>query len=209
MTVPSNISRSRESLLHDLRRVQSFIDDKDFSAALRLALTVRAEAKSTTGRESAFASFLAAIAADMGGSAEVAFRYITEALALDPLALPFEHSFDIVVSHLRDTLIDPGRDAADPTIERVYRLLLNVGKADNDCHLRLVEHYVANDRLDEAYKLADALVELAPTCAGGWAVRMTIARRLGREDIARESEAGRRKAAGLPELRANMAKANA
>lgn len=209
MSNRTSVSRGREAMMNDLRRAQDCIDKKDFAEALRLALAVRAEASSATGRESAFASFIAAIAADMNGDSESAFSFINEALALDGLALPFAHSFDIIVAHLRAVVTNPAREAADPTIERVYRLLLNEGKADNDCHLRLVEHYAATDRLDEAYKLADALVELAPTCAGGWAMRMTVARRLGREDIAREADVAHRKAAALPVVRPNMAKADA
>lgn len=209
MTVPSNVSRSRESLLHDLRRVQSFIDDKDFSAALTLALTVRAEAKSTTGRESAFASFLAAIAADMGGNPEVAFGYISEAISLDPLALPFQHSFGVIVGRIRGALIAPDREAADPAIERLHGLLLNAGKADAECHLALVRHYVATDRLDAAFKLVDALSEVFPTCAEAWAAKMTIARSLGREDVARQCEVGRRSSASLSALPVNMPGAKA
>jgi hypothetical protein len=202
-------SRSREALLQDLRNAQRAIDEQEFDVALRFALTARADAKGVTARDSAFACFLAAVAADMGGNFEAGFEYICEALTLDPLALPFQHSHDIIVSHLRAVVIDPARDAAEPTIERVYRALLNAGKADNDCHLRLIEHYAATDRLDDAFKLADALVELAPTCAEGWALRMTVARRLGKEDIAGESDARRRDAVALPEVRPNMAGAEA
>ncbi len=57
---------------------------------------------------------------------------------LDPLALPFEHSFGVIVGRVREALIAPDREATGRAIERLHGLLLNAGKADAECHLALV-----------------------------------------------------------------------
>jgi tetratricopeptide (TPR) repeat protein len=181
-------SRSRESLLRDLYRVQDLIDKKQYSEAVSLAASVRNESRRTTGRDSANAAWLAAIAADYAGEFERAFQFISDALAIDPICLAFDRSFDIIVAHTREALLSPERDPADPAIERLYRLLLNAARVDAECHLALVRHFAATGRMEEAFKTVDALTELFPTCAEAWAAKMSIAIRLGREDVVRECE---------------------
>jgi tetratricopeptide (TPR) repeat protein len=202
-------TRSRESLLRDLYRVQDLIDKKEYSEAVSLAASVRIESRRTTGRDSANAAWLAAIAADYAGEFERAFAFISDALAIDPVCLAFDRSFDIIVAHTREALLSPERDPADPAIERLYRLLLNAAKVDTETHLALVRHYAATGRVEEAFKTVDALTELFPTCEEAWAAKMTIALRLGREDVVRECEVAREAGASSSAPAVNMSEAEA
>jgi tetratricopeptide (TPR) repeat protein len=202
-------TRSRESLLRDLYRVQNLVDEKKYAEAMSLAVSVRVESRRTTGRDSANAAWLAAIAADYASEFERAFQFISDALAIDPICLAFDRSFDIVVAHTREALLSPERDPADPVIERLYRLLLNAGKVDTETHLALVRHYAATGRVEEAFKTVDALTELFPTCAEAWALKMSLAVRLGREDLVRECEVAREAGAFSSTPAVNMSKAEA
>jgi tetratricopeptide (TPR) repeat protein len=197
MATSDGAPRSREELVAALHRVQELIDKRDNDEAITLATSVRSECRRLTGRDSANAAWLASIAADNGGDPEKAYGLVSEALDIDPVCLPFDNSRNIILKHLRAVLIAPDRNAADPGIERTYHMLMNAGRADEACHLALTRHYVATGRLDEAFKMADALTELFPRLSEAWVIMADLARRKGDDDLARSCDDEARAAVGL------------
>ena len=82
------------------------------------------------GLESGFVLWNLAIVADNLGELEMAFDYIRRALATDPLAQPFQNSFDVVVKRIRAALADEARAVDDPSTPRLYDILAGAGEAD-------------------------------------------------------------------------------
>ena len=82
------------------------------------------------GLESGFVLWNLAIVADNLGELEMAFDYIRRALAADPLAQPFQNSFDVVVKRIRAALADEARKVDDPSTPRLYDILAGAGEAD-------------------------------------------------------------------------------
>ena len=62
---------------------------------------------------------------------------INRALATDPLAQPFQNSFDIVSKHIRTALADESRPVDDPSTPRLYDILTGAGEADVMSHVAM------------------------------------------------------------------------
>ena len=151
------------------------------------------------GLESGFLLWNLAIAADTVGELEMAFEYINRALATDPLAQPFQNSFDIVSKHIRNALADESRPVDDPSTPRLYDILTGAGEADVMSHVAMARWCAAGGDLPRAAKLSDALVTLYPGEPASWRCKADVARALGDAGTADECMAEAAVRGGAPE----------
>jgi hypothetical protein len=169
-------------------RLERCLSERNLPAASPLIDEVVGRAKQL-GVRSAFITFLQAIFTDLNGDPLGAYAHIKEASMLDPAAGPIWHSEGIIVRHLRDSLRAPGRPDDDDNTLRVWRLLADLGEADDHVHLACVRFHVARGNLNEAMAVISALNVLAPGNRDAWLLRATIATKLNDEEQAARARA--------------------
>jgi tetratricopeptide (TPR) repeat protein len=181
---------ARRLMLADIARVHEHGERREYAEAKKLALKV-AGGLAVAGVASAHLSWLLAITCDYQGEVEEAFRYITEAMRMDPLEPNIEKSFGIITDRIRRTLIDPDRDLADRSTPRLHGMLVEAGKADELVHLALARHLAEVGKDAEAMKLIEAVLLLSPACRDAWVVKAMLAKKLGlvEDALAAEAEA--------------------
>ena len=112
-------------------------------------------------------------------------RHIREALEMDPLAVSFNRSFEVIVQHLRAELLRPDRAIDDPTTPLLYRALGKAGAtADEAVHLVHARYLLATGDQAQAERLAEAVTILFPASPAAWAFRAEIAAAMGDSDTA-------------------------
>lgn len=168
------------------------------SEALKIYQGVLERARAM-GLESGFVLWNLAIVADNLGELEMAFDYIRRALAADPLAQPFQNSFDVVVKRIRAALADEARAVDDPATPRLYDILACAGEADVMSHVVMARWCVAGGDLARAGKLAEALVTLYPGDPASWRCKADVARATGDAGTADECMAEAAVRGGMPE----------
>ena len=151
------------------------------------------------GLESGFVLWNLAIVADNLGELEMAFDYIRRALASDPLAQPFQNSFDVVVKRIRAALADEARKVDDPSTPRLYDILAGAGEADVASHVAMARWCAAGGDVVRAGKLAEALVTLYPGEPMAWRCKADVARATGDAATADECMAEAAVRGGTPE----------
>jgi tetratricopeptide (TPR) repeat protein len=151
------------------------------------------------GLESGFVLWNLAIVADNLGELEMAFDYIRRALAADPLAQPFQNSFDVVVKRIRAVLADEARKVDDPSTPRLYDILAGAGEADVASHVAMARWCAAGGDVVRAGKLAEALVTLYPGEPLAWRCKADVARASGDAATADECMAEAAVRGGTPE----------
>lgn len=181
---------ARKLMLADLARVHEHGERREYEEAKKLALKV-AGGLALAGIASAHVSWLLAITNDYLGEVEEAFRYISEAMRMDPMEPSIEKSFGIITDRIRRTLIDPDRDLADESTPRLHRMLVEAGKADELVHLAMARNLAEVGKGDEAMKLVEAVLLLSPACRDAWVAKAMLAKKLGlvEEAVAAEAEA--------------------
>lgn len=182
-------------LLGELRRAYQLAEEQRAPEALEIYRGLFGEARQA-GLDSAHLHWACAVAADYAGELEMAFEQITTAIAKDPLAPPFRHSFDLIARHLRAALADPERDADDPSTPRLYALLQRADEADVGAHLAMVRFHLAKGHAAEARALLDAVTLLHPASREAWELLGRVAREAGDVEAA---ERARVEAAALGE----------
>lgn len=95
--------QTTDRMLAELRRAYQLAEEQRAPEALEICRTLLGEARQA-GIDSAHLHWACAVAADYAGELEMAFEQITTAIAKDPLAPPFRHSFDLIARHLRAAL---------------------------------------------------------------------------------------------------------
>ena len=168
-------------------RARQLLDDSRFAEARDAFTAVRARA-AKLGLDSAYLAWSLAIALDMNEETEMAFKVIEEAIAKDPLNPQAQRSFAIIAGKLRQAVADGARAAGDPSIARVYRLLLEAGEADVACHIGMARHLGATGDHAAALKLLDAVTLLAPVSRDAWLAKAAAARAAGDEALAVECD---------------------
>jgi hypothetical protein len=151
------------------------------------------------GLSSGYLLWTLSIAADNLGELEMAFDYIRRALATDPLAQPFQNSFEIVVKRIRAALADEARAVDDPSTPRLYDILSGAGEADVPAHVAMARWCAAGGDLTRAAKLAEALVTLYPGDPLAWRCKADVARVTGDAATADECMAEAAVRGGAPE----------
>lgn len=169
-------------------RLERCLNERDLTTASTLIKDVVGRAKQL-GVRSAFIEFLQAIFTDLTGDPLGAYPHIAEATMMDPAAGPIWHSEGIIVRHLRDSLRVAGRPDDDENTLRVWRLLVDLGEADDNAHLACVRFHVARGSLTEAMEVISALNVLAPGNRDAWLLRSSICMKLNDEAQAAKARA--------------------
>lgn len=172
-----------QKMLGDMARARELTEEQDFESARQAYLRLRAEA-ARAGIRSAHVAWGLAIACDGLGEYEAALSYVKEALELDPLAIPYRRSYDLILDNVRKTLADDSRDAADPSTPRLYELLVCTGEGDVGSHLAMVRYLIATGQNVDASRLLDAVTVLAPHNRRAWQLKAEVAGALGHDDEA-------------------------
>jgi len=160
------------SLRMSLAAARQQSDDGDHSEALRLLEPLRRHCLSI-GVESAHLAWALCVALDGLGRHEEALEHATEAVRLDPLALPYRRSLELITLHLREALLQaPDHDASIP---RMHRQLASRGAVDGDCHVALARWHLARGERHEAGALLEAITRLEPWRQEAWRLLQSTA----------------------------------
>ena len=188
-------TQTTQRLLGEVRRAHDLVQERRPAEAVDVYREVVAEARKA-GLDSAHLCWAYAVACDYTGDLEMAFEQITAAVAKDPLALPFRHSFEVITGRIRAALADEDRAPDDPSTPRLYALLQRAGEADLGAHLAMARYHLAGGDLQQARAIADAIVLLHLGSRQGWQLKALVAEAEG--DTA-AAEQARLEAAALPD----------
>ncbi len=172
-----------EQILDRIRRVDQLTEDRQLDDALELALKIEA-ATIRAGIRSAHLTWTIGVIHDYRQEPEPAFARLQDALSMDPFALPFRHSFELISSRIRAALRAPERAADDPSTPKLWELLARVGQADDGAHVAIGRHHLATGNDLEAMRILDAVTTLFPACKDAWALKAAVAAKLGDHQLA-------------------------
>jgi tetratricopeptide (TPR) repeat protein len=170
-----------------MTRARELTELQHYEDARQAYLKLRGECV-RVGIRSAHVAWGLAVVFDGLGDFESAMTSIREALEIDPLAIPYQRSFTVIVDRIRRELGDEARDPGDPTTPRLYELLVQAGEGDVGSHLAMARylHHTKDDA--GALKILDALTTLAPSCRQAWIQKAIVARALGNGEKASDAE---------------------
>src|SRR3954462_4297018 len=157
----TNFGPRLQQLLGEMARARELTEQEHYEDARQTYLKLRAEC-ARAGIRSAHVAWGLAVACDGLKDFEAAMTHIREALELDPLAMPYQRSFTVIIERVRKELGDPARDPADPTTPRLYHLLVQAGEGDVGSHLAMARHLSHTGDHVGAMKILDAVTALAP-----------------------------------------------
>ncbi len=163
------LSEDVESMRSRVALIRERLDAGEYAEARGALAALRAEL-SRVGLESAHLSWMLAAAMDGLGEWEAALSHAREALELDPLALPYRRSYDLILCHMREALADESRSAREPATPRLYALLVEAGAVDVPSHLAMSKWHLAHDEPREARRILEAVVTLSPAHRGAWSL---------------------------------------
>jgi hypothetical protein len=187
--------KTAERLLGEVRRAYDLVQERRAAEAVEVYREIAAEAR-RAGLDSAHLHWAYAVACDYSGDLEMAFEQMSLAIAKDPLAPPFRHSFELVTARINAALVDVERAADDPSTPRLYALLQRAGEAEVGAHLAMGRYYVATGKPEQARALVDAVTLLHARSREAWDLKATLATASGDADTA---EQARLEAAALGE----------
>lgn len=174
-------------LLGDMVRARDAVEREDFDDATTALLRLRAEL-ARQGLRSAHVAWSLAVACDGQGDFEKALEYIREALELDPLALPYQRSYDVIIERIRKVLGDETRPPTDPSTPRIYELLIRSGEGDAASHLAMARWHFHEGDHRSAMRLLEAITTLNPSSRAAWQWKARVARAMGDEATASNAE---------------------
>ena len=185
--MPSPHAPGLEQLRTLLYRAQEQTEREEYAEARATLTNVRGRCLGL-GVHSAHLSWSLAVACDGLGDHEAALHHAREAVRMDPLALPYQRSLQLIATHLAAELARPDRapDAADTP--RLYELLLQLNEADAESHLAMARWHLHHDDALPALTLLEALAKLEPWRLAVWDLLGEAARRAGRPDRALEAD---------------------
>jgi tetratricopeptide (TPR) repeat protein len=168
-----------------MERARELFENKESAQSRDLLLELRSDPDAP---RSGHLSWRLAIVSDCMEDFEMALSYIEEAIATDPLAVPYHRSFDIIVDRIRDALTAKGRAVGDPTTPRLYRLLVGSSEANLACHIVMARYHASQGQYQEALKLLDAVTTLDPAAREAWVALAEVARAAGNEEMAKRAD---------------------
>jgi hypothetical protein len=167
-------SKRTNRLLDEMRRAYALVEERRAAEAVEVYQEVVAEARKA-GLDSAHLHWAYAVACDYSGDLEMAFEQMSLAIAKDPLAPPFRHSFELITGRIRAALADAERAADDPSTPRLYALLQRADEADVGAHLAMARYHLATGEPERARALADAVTLLHTRSREAWELKATLA----------------------------------
>jgi tetratricopeptide (TPR) repeat protein len=176
-----------QQLIGEMTRARELTEAEHYEDARQAYLKLRGECV-RAGIRSAHVAWGLAVVFDGLGDFEAAMTSIREALEIDPLAIPYQRSFQIIVERIRKSLGDDGRDPVDPSTPRLYELLVQAGEGDVGSHLAMARYLHHTKDESGAMKILEALTTLAPSCRQAWIQKAIVARALGNSAKAQEAD---------------------
>jgi tetratricopeptide (TPR) repeat protein len=183
----TNLDPKMKHLLEEMTRVRELTEMQHYEEARAACLKLRADC-ARHGIRSAHLAWGLAVVCDGLGEFEAAVTYIKEALEIDPLAIPYQRSFDVIIDRIRRTLGDANRDPADSSTPRLYEILTRAGEGDANSHLAMARFYHHTGDHKSAMKILDAVTTLAPASRPAWQYKAIVARAMGDIDTAASAE---------------------
>ncbi len=171
----ANLEVRLKAMLGEVAKARELTERAEFDEAKAAFLKLRAQCLKD-GLKSAHVSWGLAIACDGMGEFDAALTYVREALEIDPLAIPYQRSYSVIVEHIREKLGDEARLPDDATTPKLYELLLRAGEGDAKSHLAMARHLVHRGEHGKAAAILEALTTLTPTCRDAWQ-ELAVARR--------------------------------
>jgi len=170
-----------------LEHARKLLEDGDLGSARELLEQERTRAR---GSCSAYVLWKLAVACDRMEDFDMALKYVEEAIARDPMALPIHRSFDSITEHIRKVLTSGPKDTADdPAIPKLYQLLLSAGEASAECHVVMARFSIATGDTGNARRLLDAVTTLDPGSAPAWEALLELGLKIGADDLVRQARA--------------------
>jgi hypothetical protein len=176
MTVTTK--KTMDRLLGEMRRASDLVQERRPAEAMGVYRALVVETRQV-GLDSAHLHWAFGVACDYSGDLEMAFEQMSTAIAKDPLAVPFRHSFDIVTGRIKAAVADPQRAPDDPSTPRLYALLVRADEADVGAHLAMVRYHVATRQPEQARVLVDAVTLLHPASRDAWEAKAMLAAEAG------------------------------
>jgi tetratricopeptide (TPR) repeat protein len=175
-----------EAIIEQIEQADQLAERDEHAEARDVLLAAQAECE-RAGIESGFVSWRLSVAFDILEEYEVAFKYVQEALRLDPFAPPFRSSFGIIVGRMRKAIVgaEPGETEFVP---RLYELLAHAGEGTDAVHVAMARDLEARGESERALRLMDAVTLLSPGCRDAWLARAAICRSMGDGDAARAAD---------------------
>lgn len=176
-----------KSLIGEMTRAREAVEREDFDDASAALLKLRADLASK-GIRSAHVAWSLAVTCDGQGDLEKALDYICEALELDPLALPYQRSYEVIIDRIRKMLGSETRSPVDKSTPRIYEVLMRAGEGDATSHLAMARwHFHAGDHRS-SMRLLEALTTLNPSFRLAWLWKSRVARALGDHETASKAD---------------------
>ena len=161
-------------LAEELGRAQRLGQENENDEAFAICSKVLSEAEAL-GVVSSELYWSVAVVADRQNNFPLAVDCCRRAMEADPLAPSVRNSWAIILRRVREALLDDGRKVDDAEVPKLYRLLADVGGADEACHVRYSAHLVATSKACEARALLTALLKLYPQSLDGWTLYAQVA----------------------------------
>lgn len=165
-------------LLADMRAAVDLLSRQQYAEAKKCLIDVRGRADALGIRSVSLLCNLAEANAELG-EIEAAFRFVSEAAALDPLDPAVQTAFNKVCNGLRALLTERETNAAAEATARIYATLSKAGETDVPCHLAMARHLHVTGHTPEALKLLKAVSLVAPASLDTWKLMAEFARALG------------------------------
>lgn len=121
-----------------------------------------------------------AMAHDVAGYLEQAFRWIIQVRELEPASPEFNRSFEKIAERLRGAV----REAWEEDLTPAYELLRRENAADVSCHLAMARWLLGTGSKGDAARLLAAVTTLHPAVPEAWALRAEAADALGDAELA-------------------------
>lgn len=175
------------AMRRELSRARELTELGDHSAAKAALLRLRQEC-SRQGVASAHVAWCLAAACDGLGEFPEALAFAREAVRIDPLAVPYHRSYEVIVERIREALSDEQRRADDPTTPALHELLLESDDGDARSHIAMARWHLHRDDPGSARQLLEAVVTLSPSVRDAWHLLARAARDMGDERRAQQAE---------------------
>ena len=172
------IDKRTKHLFAGAKRGFALLDEQNPAEALKVFREVLADARKA-GVHSANLLWGIAVASDYTGELEMAFENVTAALALDPLAPPINHSFEVITRRIREALASPERASDDPSTPRLYAILVGAGEAEVESHAAMAHYHLATGNVPAAAAIADAAALFYPASPVAWEAKAAVANARG------------------------------
>ncbi|MCC6334293.1 MAG: hypothetical protein IT380_09935 [Myxococcales bacterium] len=175
-----------DDLWQQLRRIEQLIESRDIDGALKLLGQVELQV-AQAGIESPHLAWLRAIAEDNRSDYEAALTSIQRAIAMDPVAPPFRHSFKVIAAHIREALGEQQGREPLPSTPKLWEVLTRAGEADDGVHLALARHHLAGGVPLEALRVLKAVTTLSPGNIDAWGLLLRVAIKLDDAEVIAEA----------------------